>query len=116
MRLSHLLGAEVASLSHGQRRQLEVGMALACDPRLLMLDEPAAGLSPVERPELMKLLRALPRALTLLLIEHDMDVALPLADMVTVMKDGAVVLEGRSDRIERDPVVQRIYLGHGRAH
>ena len=116
VRLSHLLGAEVASLSHGQRRQLEVGMALACDPRLLMLDEPAAGLSPVERPELMKLLRALPRALTLLLIEHDMDVALPLADMVTVMKDGAVVVEGRPDRIERDPVVQRIYLGHGRAH
>ncbi len=116
VRLSHLLGAEVASLSHGQRRQLEVGMALACEPRLLMLDEPAAGLSPAERPELVKLLRALPRAITLLLIEHDMDVALPLADVVTVMKDGAVVVEGPPDRIESDPVVQAIYLGHGRGH
>ncbi|MBX9752546.1 MAG: ABC transporter ATP-binding protein [Roseococcus sp.] len=111
MRLSHLLGSEVIHLSHGQRRQLEVGMALAGDPRLLMLDEPAAGLSPGDRPELLKLLRELPRSLTLILIEHDMDIALPAADIVTVMKDGEVVVEATPDRIESDPVVQAIYLG-----
>jgi branched-chain amino acid transport system ATP-binding protein len=116
VRLSHVLGTEVASLSHGQRRQLEVGMALACDPRLLMLDEPAAGLSPVERPELLKLLRGLPREITLVVIEHDMDIALPIADLVTVMKDGEVVVEGPPATIETDPTVQAIYLGHGRAH
>jgi len=116
VRLSHLLGTAVAQLSHGQRRQLEVGMALACDPRLLMLDEPAAGLSPVERPELLKLMRDLPRGITLLVIEHDMDIALPIADVVTVMKDGEVVVEGPPAAIEGDPTVQAIYLGHGRAH
>jgi len=113
MRLSHLLHAEVVNLSHGQRRQLEVGMALAGDPRLLMLDEPAAGLSPGDRPELLRLLRELPRSLTLILIEHDMDIALPAADIVTVMQDGAVVVEATPDRIESDPVVQAIYLGGG---
>ncbi len=113
MRLSHLLEAEVLNLSHGQRRQLEVGMALAGDPRVLMLDEPAAGLSPGDRPELLSLLRGLPRTLTLILIEHDMDIALPAADIVTVMKDGEVVVEAPPDRIEDDPVVQAIYLGGG---
>ncbi|WP_376089435.1 ABC transporter ATP-binding protein [Roseomonas sp. CCTCC AB2023176] len=113
MRLSHLLDAEVVNLSHGQRRQLEVGMALAGDPRVLMLDEPAAGLSPGDRPELLRLLRELPRSLTLILIEHDMDIALPAADIVTVMKDGEVVVEAPPDRIESDPTVQAIYLGGG---
>ena len=114
MRLTHLLESEVLNLSHGQRRQLEIGMALAGDPRLLMLDEPAAGLSPGDRPELLRLLRELPRTLTLILIEHDMDVALPIADIVTVMKDGEVVVEAPPDRIEDDPLVQAIYLGGGR--
>ena len=113
MRLTHLAGRQVDELSHGQRRQLEVGMALASDPKVLMLDEPAAGLSPGDRPELLKLLKELPRSLTLILIEHDMDIALPAADIVTVMKDGAVVVENTPDRIESDPVVQAIYLGGG---
>jgi len=113
MRLSHLLEAEVVNLSHGQRRQLEVGMAMAGDPRVLMLDEPAAGLSPGDRPELLRLLRDLPRTLTLILIEHDMDIALPAADIVTVMKDGEVVVEAPPERIEDNPVVQAIYLGGG---
>jgi len=113
VRLSHVLDIAVGDLSHGQRRQLEVGMALASDPKLLMLDEPAAGLSPVERPELSKLLKDLPRDLTIVLIEHDMDVALPFADLVTVMKDGAVVVSDTPDRIQDDPVVHEIYLGHG---
>lgn len=113
MRLSHLVDAQVDQLSHGQRRQLEVGMAMASDPKVLMLDEPAAGLSPGDRPELLKLLKELPRSLTLILIEHDMDIALPAADIVTVMKDGAVVVENTPDQIESDPVVQAIYLGGG---
>jgi branched-chain amino acid transport system ATP-binding protein len=113
MRLTHLLEVEVLNLSHGQRRQLEVGMALAGDPRVLMLDEPAAGLSPGDRPELLRLLHDLPRTLTLILIEHDMDIALPAADIVTVMKDGEVVVEAPPARIADDPVVQAIYLGGG---
>jgi branched-chain amino acid transport system ATP-binding protein len=113
MRIGHLTATQVDQLSHGQRRQLEVGMALASNPKVLMLDEPAAGLSPGDRPELLKLLKDLPRDLTLVLIEHDMDVALPAADIVTVMKDGEVVVEATPDKIESDPVVQAIYLGGG---
>jgi branched-chain amino acid transport system ATP-binding protein len=113
VRVDTICDARIDSLSHGQRRQVEVGMALACDPRLLMLDEPAAGLSAAERPELVKLIRDLPRDLTLILIEHDMDVALPNCDIVTVMKDGEVVVESTPDRIADDPVVQAIYLGGG---
>ncbi|RYG08088.1 MAG: ATP-binding cassette domain-containing protein, partial [Burkholderiales bacterium] len=111
VRLAHRLGVMVNELSHGQRRQLEVGMALACKPRLLMLDEPAAGLSPAERPELNALLRSLPPDLTLILIEHDMDVALPIADIVTVMKDGEVMVEEPPERIVDHPLVHEIYLG-----
>ncbi len=113
MRLSHLIDTRVEELSHGQRRLLEIAMALAGRPRVLMLDEPAAGLSPGDRPELLRLLQELPRDLALILIEHDMDIALPAADLVTVMKDGAVVAENTPDRIESDPVVQAIYLGSG---
>ncbi|BBK33512.1 amino acid/amide ABC transporter ATP-binding protein 1 (HAAT family) [Stella humosa] len=113
MRLGDCIHRGVRELSHGQRRQLEVGMALAGKPRVLMLDEPAAGLSPGDRPKLLELLRELPRDLTLILIEHDMDIALPTADIVTVMKDGQVVVEATPDRIATDPVVQAIYLGGG---
>jgi len=104
----------VRQLAHGQLRQLELGMALASDPRLLMLDEPAAGLSPGERQSLSRLLAALPRSITVVLIEHDMDVALALADRVTVMHQGRVVAEGTPAEISSDPAVQAIYLGHGR--
>jgi branched-chain amino acid transport system ATP-binding protein len=115
VRLSHRAQVDVATLSHGQRRQLELGMALACNPRLLMLDEPAAGLSPAERPELNQMMRDLPRDITLILIEHDMDVALPISDMVTVMKDGEIVVQAPPDAISDDPIVNQIYLGksHG---
>jgi branched-chain amino acid transport system ATP-binding protein len=108
-----LLDARVDAISHGQRRQVEIGMALAGDPKLLMLDEPAAGLSAAERPRLIALIASLPRELTLILIEHDMDVALSNADMVTVMKDGRVVAENTPDLIVDDPIVQSIYLGEG---
>ncbi|MCZ8187630.1 MAG: ABC transporter ATP-binding protein [Beijerinckiaceae bacterium] len=113
VRLAHRAHHEVATLSHGQRRQLELGMALACKPRLLMLDEPAAGLSPAERPELNQMLKDLPGEITLVLIEHDMDVALPISDMVTVMKDGEIVVQETPDRITDNPIVNKIYLGQG---
>jgi branched-chain amino acid transport system ATP-binding protein len=113
MRISHLLTRGVEGLSHGQRRQVEIGMALASQPRVLMLDEPAAGLSAGERPELNRLLAEMPRDLTLVLIEHDMDVALSNADIVTIMKDGQVVAEDLPDRIADNPVVREIYLGGG---
>ena len=111
--VTELLATRIDAISHGQRRQVEIGMALAGDPKLLMLDEPAAGLSAAERPRLISLIGALPRDLTLILIEHDMDVALSNADQVTVMKDGRVVAENTPDLIVDDPVVRSIYLGEG---
>jgi branched-chain amino acid transport system ATP-binding protein len=104
---------DVAALSHGQQRQLEIGMALAGDPRLLLLDEPAAGLSPAERQLLIELIEGLPPSLTIVLIEHDMDVALRLAHQVTVMKDGRLVVQGDPASIRENAQVQRIYFGEG---
>jgi len=113
--LAAALECPAGLLSHGQRRQLEVGMALIQRPRLLLLDEPAAGLSPGDRPMLRQLIRDLPREMTVLMIEHDMDIALALADSVTVMRDGRVVAEGFPQDIRSNPVVRDIYLGaaHG---
>lgn len=102
----------VGSLSHGQQRQLELGMALAGGPRLLMLDEPAAGLSSGERTLLSSLLKGLPREITVILVEHDMDVALAAADRVTVMHEGTIIVEGTPAEIQANPMVQDIYLGH----
>lgn len=110
--LADVLKAPVGSLSHGQQRQLELGMALAASPRLLMLDEPAAGLSRGERTLLSTLLKSLPREITVVLVEHDMDVALAAADQVTVMHEGSIIVEGSPDEIQANSTVQDIYLGH----
>jgi branched-chain amino acid transport system ATP-binding protein len=109
--LSARLNSTVASLSHGEQRQLEVGMALAGRPRILMLDEPAAGLSPAERGSLTNLLLALDPAVTLLVIEHDMDVALRVAQRVSVMHEGRVVAEGTPADIRANQRVHDLYLG-----
>lgn len=109
--LSEVYDAKVADLSHGQRRQLEVGMAVVTDPRLMLLDEPASGLSRGERERLIDLLEALEGDMTLILIEHDMDVALRVAERVMVMSDGRKLSEGTPDEIREDPVVHEIYLG-----
>ena len=101
----------VNDLSHGQQRQLEIGMALVTEPDLIMLDEPASGLSRGERERLIELLEALPQETTLLLIEHDMDVALKVSDRVVVMADGETVAAGTPDEIRHNPTVHRIYLG-----
>lgn len=101
----------VADLSHGEQRQLELAMALALSPRLLMLDEPAAGFSPRERASLVTLLRDLPDTISLLLIEHDMDIALAVASRVVVMHDGEKILEGTPAEIRSSERVREIYLG-----
>jgi branched-chain amino acid transport system ATP-binding protein len=106
----------VDDLSHGERRQLEVAMALVTDPAILLLDEPASGLSQGERENLTKLLLGLPRELTLILIEHDMDVALRAAEQIVVMADGKVVASGTTEEIRHDPVVHEIYLGEAERH
>lgn len=103
----------VADLSHGQKRQLEVGMAVATDPDVMLLDEPASGLSRGERERLTELLNELGVATTLLLIEHDMDVAFEVADRIVVMSDGRTVAEGTPEEIRENALVHEIYLGTG---
>jgi branched-chain amino acid transport system ATP-binding protein len=121
-RLSHVAGELVANLAHGQQRQLEIGMALAGAPRLILFDEPAAGLSPAERRELVALLKSLPAHMSYVLIEHDLDIALRVVEKVTVMHNGRVLKTGTPEQIENDAQVQAIYMGNhagayaGRAH
>jgi len=103
----------VGSLSHGEQRQLEVGMALGGDPKLMMLDEPAAGLSRGERAALTDLLLGLDRTITLILIEHDMDIALTVAERVTMLHDGHVIVEGAPAEIRANRTVHDLYLGSG---
>jgi branched-chain amino acid transport system ATP-binding protein len=110
-RLSHIADERVANLAHGQQRQLEIGMALAGAPRLILFDEPAAGLSPAERRELVALLTSLPAHMSFVLIEHDLDIALKVVERVTVMHNGRVLRHGTPDEIENDAQVQAIYMG-----
>ena len=98
-------------MSYGERRQLELALALVNEPKLLLLDEPCAGLSPAERQRLFKLIQNLPRSLTMLMIEHDMDVALGLADRITVLHRGQVILEGSVDEVRVNPQVREVYFG-----
>jgi branched-chain amino acid transport system ATP-binding protein len=103
--------ATVRQLSHGEQRQLEIGLALAGAPRLLLLDEPTAGLSPAESQAMARLLMSLDPAMTVLIIEHDMDIALEIARHVTVLHYGRVIADGTRDEIRAHPLVREIYLG-----
>jgi branched-chain amino acid transport system ATP-binding protein len=114
--LDDRLDSLVMDLSHGEQRQLEVGMARASEPKLMMLDEPAAGLSRAERVKLTELLLQLDPSITLILIEHDMDVALRVAQWVTMMHDGRVIVEGTPDDIRGNQTVHDLYLGSGLIH
>jgi branched-chain amino acid transport system ATP-binding protein len=105
----------VATLSHGQQRQVEIALALAGAPRFILFDEPAAGLSPSERRDLVGILNALPKHIGYIIIEHDLDVALRVTEYVTMLHNGRLFKEGTPEQIENDPEVQEVYLGgrHG---
>ncbi|PHP66842.1 ABC transporter ATP-binding protein [Zhengella mangrovi] len=106
-------GLLVGTLSHGQQRQLEIALALAGAPRFILFDEPAAGLSPTERRDLIAILNALPGHIGYIIIEHDLDVALRVSEYVSMMHNGSLFKEGTPEEIENDPQVQEIYLGGG---
>jgi branched-chain amino acid transport system ATP-binding protein len=103
----------VGELAYGQQRQLEIALALSGAPRFILFDEPAAGLSPTERRDLVTILTSLPGHIGYIIIEHDMDVALRVVESVTMMHNGRVFKEGRPEEIEDDPEVQELYLGGG---
>jgi branched-chain amino acid transport system ATP-binding protein len=112
--LDNIADTLVGNLSHGQQRQLEIAMALAGSPRIILFDEPAAGLSPAERRELVTLLTSLPRHIGFVIIEHDLDIALTVTEQVTVMHNGRVLVHGTPDEIQANDDVHAIYMGEGR--
>ena len=101
----------VSSMSHGEHRQLEIAMALATDPKLLLLDEPTAGMGPAATKEMIAFLRSLKTQYTILLIEHDMDVVFSLADRISVLVNGGRIATDTPDKIRQDKQVRRAYLG-----
>jgi branched-chain amino acid transport system ATP-binding protein len=109
--LAQRLGAAASDLSHGEVRELEVLLALALKPKVLLLDEPAAGLSPAERVDIRTLLTSLPAELTLIMIEHDIDVLRGVVDSVAVLHLGALVVQGSMRDIQNDERVRELYLG-----
>ncbi len=108
--ITQLRHTRVSEMSHGEQRQLEIAMALASNPKLLLLDEPAAGLSAAERKMMKGLIDGLPRDLSIVLIEHDMDIALDLVERVLVLDNGSKIAEGDPDEIRNDQRVQDVYL------
>ncbi len=111
--LSSVMNQKTNVLAYGKRRLLEIAIALACEPRVLLLDEPVAGVPAGEREELLQTVAALPADVSVLLIEHDMDLVFSFARRMTVLVNGAVLTEGDPDQIANDPQVKAVYLGHG---
>lgn len=109
--LSDRLEVQVGSLSYGEQRQLEIGMSLANDPVLVLMDEPTAGLSHAEVTQVVDLLKSLPSEVTVVFIEHDMEVAFEIAQKITVLSEGNVVAEGAPKEIRTNQTVRDIYLG-----
>ena len=109
--LSRLADRPLAQTSYGEQRRLELAMALAQEPRVLLLDEPLAGLSREERRDVQDLLATIPREVTVVMIEHDLDVALSFAEKITVLHYGQVIVEGTRAEVVADPRVQEVYLG-----
>ncbi len=109
--LEHLSERPLAQTSYGERRRVEIGMALAQKPRVLLLDEPFAGLSIDERRDVLRLVSGIPRDVTIVMIEHDMDVALDFAERITVLHFGEVVVEGTRAEVVAHPRTREIYLG-----
>jgi branched-chain amino acid transport system ATP-binding protein len=111
--LTEVMSQQTRVLAYGKRRLLEIGIALACEPRVLLLDEPVAGVPAGEREELLQTVAALPADVSILLIEHDMDLVFSFANRMTVLVNGTVLTEGDPDTIANDSRVKAVYLGHG---
>jgi branched-chain amino acid transport system permease protein len=101
----------VSQLAYGEKQRLEIGLALATSPSLLLLDEPLAGMSPRERVETVKLLRSISRGRAMIIIDHDMDALFELVERVTVLQEGRVLIEGTPEEIKNNAAVQEAYLG-----
>ncbi len=112
-RLTEVMHQRTEHLAYGKRRLLEMAIALACEPKVLLLDEPVAGVPAGEREELLQTVAVLPADVSVLLIEHDMDLVFEFADRITVLVNGAVLTEGTPEAIAADPQVKAVYLGHG---
>jgi len=110
-RLTDVMMDRVAVLPYGKQRLLEIALAFACRPRVLLLDEPAAGVPEAERHELLATIEALPADVTVLLIEHDMDLVFSFADRISVLVNGALFVDGAPEEVARDPRVKAVYLG-----
>src|SRR5438477_854108 len=110
-RLTDVMHERTAILPYGKQRLLEIALAFACRPRLLLLDEPAAGVPEAERHELLATIAALPKEVTVLPIEHDMDLVFSFAERISVLVNGALFLDGAPDEVARDPRVKAVYLG-----
>jgi branched-chain amino acid transport system ATP-binding protein len=110
-RLTDVMHERTAILPYGKQRLLEIALAFACQPRVLLLDEPAAGVPEAERHELLATIEALPAEVTVLLIEHDMDLVFSFADRISVLVNGALFVDGVPEEVARDPRVKAVYLG-----
>src|SRR5690348_13189351 len=110
-RLADVMYDRTSILPYGKQRLLEIAVAIACRPRVLLLDEPAAGVPDAERHEILATVEALPQDVTVLLIEHDMDIIFSFADRISVLVNGALFVEGEPDEVARDPRVRAVYLG-----
>ena len=111
--LSDVMAERTATLPYGKQRLLEIALAIAAKPRVLLLDEPAAGVPEAERKDILAAVAALPRDVSVLLIEHDMDLVFSFADRISVLVNGALLVEGEPDEVARDPRVKAVYLGEG---
>ena len=110
--LEHLAARSLSEVSYGEKRRVEIAMALAQKPKVLLLDEPLAGLSREERGALKALIASIPREVTVVMIEHDMDTALDMAERITVLHYGSVIVEGTRAEVVADPKTKEVYLGH----
>ncbi|MHC3437463.1 ABC transporter ATP-binding protein [Natrialbaceae archaeon A-gly3] len=113
--LTDVANQPAADLSHGQRRNLEIGISLACDPDLLLMDEPTAGMSPEETEQTVDLIKGIANDLTLVLIEHDMDIVMNISDNIAVMNKGQLLSYGSPNKVSSDKRVQKAYFGGGTA-
>jgi branched-chain amino acid transport system ATP-binding protein len=110
--LEHLAGRPVSEVAYGEKRRVEIAMALAQKPKVLLLDEPLAGLSREERASVKQLIGGIPRETTVVMIEHDMDTALDMSERITVLHYGSVIVEGTRAEVVADPKTREVYLGH----